>query len=244
MQRIRIVTANAGELSDQLEAAIFAYAPDVVALTGIGPARALRLAGPRSMRAATQGWDDDEHAGLALLWKAGLAVGSLDRYDFGQLREPSGALRIGFPLDGRIVSVYCARLSPGTAVTAGQQGRLGSLIDSARQPTLAACDGMLDEAGDPWSRCADAWTIAQRRVVTLAASSDAGLAAQRAFGVARDSTPIDQRSLAGPVWHCSEEFSVVETGSIANAGAPDRPVRTATVALRARAADENIAIAL
>ncbi len=244
MQRIRILTANAGALGGQLEDAIFANAPDVVALTGIGPARALRLAGPRSMRAATQGWGDDDNAGLALLWKAGLAVGSLDRFDFEQLQEPSGALRIGFPLDGRHVSVYCAFLSPGAAAAAGQQSRLAALIDSARQPTLAACEGGIDEAGDPWSRCTDAWTIAQRRVVTLAPSSDAGLEAQRAFGIARDSTPADQRSPAGPAWHCSEEFSVVETRSIAIAGFPDRSVRTATVALRASAADENIAIAL
>jgi hypothetical protein len=244
MQRIRILTANAGALGDQLEDAVFASAPDVVALTGISPARAMRLAGPRSMRAATQGWSDDENAGLALLWKAGLAVGSLDRYDFGQLREPSGALRIGFPLDGRHVSVYCAFLTSGPAMPAGQQTRLAALIESARQPTLAACEASTDDTGESSSRFADAWTIAQRRVVTLAASTDAGLAAQRAFGIARESTHVDLRSQSGPIWHCSEEFSVVETRSIAVAGSLDRPVRTATVALRASAADENIAIAL
>jgi hypothetical protein len=244
MQRIRILTANACALGDQLADAVFAHSPDIVALTAIGPARALRLAGPRSMRAATQGWSDDENSGLALLWKAGLAVGSLDRFEFGQLREPSGALRIGFPLDGRQVSVYCALLSSGLGASVGQQSRLAALIETARQPTLAACEKTIDDAGEPWSRCENAWTIAQRRVVTLAASADAGLAAQRAFGIARETSPVDVRSKAGPVWLCSEEFSVVETRSIAIAGSPDRPVRTATVALRASAADENVAIAL
>jgi hypothetical protein len=244
MQRIRVLTANAGALGDHFEEALFAHAPDLIALTGIGPARALRMAGPRSMRAATQGWSGDENAGLALLWKSGIAVSSLDRFDFGQLREPSGALRIVFPLDGRLVSVFCALLSSGHAVPAGQQTQLAALIDSARQPTLAACEGAVADSGEPWSRCSDAWAIAQRRVVTLAASADAGLAAQRAFGVAGASSSIDQRSLAGPIWHCSEEFSVIETRSIEVAASPDCPVRSATVALRASAADENVAIAL
>jgi hypothetical protein len=244
MQRIRILTANAGALGDQLDAAVFAQTPDVVALTGIGPARALRLAGPRSMRAATQGWSGDENVGIALLWKAALAVGSLDRFDFGKLREPCGALRIGFPLDGRHVSVYCALLTTSATEAAEQQTRLAGLIESAGQPTLAACEATVDDAGGPLSRCADAWTIAQRRVVTLTAAANAGLAAQRAFGIAREAKPVDLRSLAGPIWHCSVEFSVVETRSIAVAGSPDRPVRTATVALRAGAAEENVAIAL
>jgi hypothetical protein len=243
MQRIRILTANAGALGDQLEDAVFANGPDVVALTGIGAARALRLAAPRSMRAATQSWSGDENAGLALLWKAGLAVGSLDRFDFGQSGEPRGALRIAFPLDGRHVSVYCAFLSSEHAVPPGEQTRLAELIDAARQPTLAACEGAGAETAEPWSRCADAWTTAQRRVVTLAASSDAGLAAQRAFGIARETAPVDVRSLAGPIWLCSEEFAVLETRSVASAGLPGL-VRTATVALRASAADENVAIAL
>jgi hypothetical protein len=46
------------------------------------------------------------------------------------------------------------------------------------------------------------------------------------------------------VWHCSEEFNVLETRSIGIAGSPDQPVRTATVGLRVSAAEENVAIAL
>ena len=242
MQRIRILTANAGALGDQLEDAVFAHGPDVVALTGIGPARALRLAAPRSMRAATQSWSG-ENAGLALLWKAGLAVGSLDRFDFGHSGEPHGALRISFPLDGRQVSVYCSSLSSEHTVPTRPLTRLAELIDAARQPSLAACEGAGTDAG-AWSRCADAWTAAQRRVVTLAATSDAGLAVRQAFGIAREAAPVYGRSQAGPIWLCSEEFSVIESRSIAVAGAPDRLVWTATVALRASAADENVAIAL
>jgi hypothetical protein len=241
MQRIRIFTADAGALGDQLEAVLTAHAPDVIALTGVGAARASQIAGPRSMRAATQGWSGD--GGLALLWKSTLAVGSMDRFDFGQIREPCGALRITFPLDGRYAIVYCALLSSERTSIAGQQTRLAALIDSARQPTLVACEGVVVKAGERWSRCADVWTIAQRRVILLPESANAGLAAQRAFGIAGGATALDQRSHAGPAWHCSKEFSVIETRSIAIAASPDRPVRTAVVSLRASAAGESAAIA-
>jgi hypothetical protein len=242
MQRIRILTANAGALDGRLGEALAAHSPDIVALTGIGPAQALRIAGPRAMRAATQDWND-ENGGLAILWKASLAVASLDRFDFGQVREACGALRISFPLDGRFVAVYCAKLASDLAIAPGQQARLVALIDAARTPTLAACEGVVARAGERWSRCSDAWTIARRRVVTLGATDDAGLAAQRAFGLIAESSGIDRRSQSGPIWHCSEEFSVVETRSIALTGAV-QPVRTATLSLRASAADENVAIAL
>jgi hypothetical protein len=244
MQRVRILTANAGSLGERLDEALEGHIADIIALTGVGPARAMQIAGPRSMRAATQGWSGDTDAGLALLWKASLAVNSLDRFDFGQLREPCGAMCITFPLDGRHVTVYSAQLSSDHAVLAGQQMRLAALIDSARQPTLIACEGAIARPGERWSRCADTWAIAQRRVVSLAASADAGLAAQRAFGIAVGATAVDQRSDLGPIWHCSEEFSVLETRWIATAGSYDCPVRTATVILRASAADENVAIAL
>jgi hypothetical protein len=243
MQRIRILAANAGELDDRLGEAIAAHSPDIVALAGIAPAQALRIAGPRAMRAATQDWND-EIGGLAILWKASLAVASLDRFDFGQRREPSGALRISFPLDGRYVAVYCSKLSSDPAAVAGQQARLAALIDSARTPTLAACEGVVTRDGERWSRCVDAWTIAKRRVITLAASDDVGFAAHRAFGLAPESASVDRRSQAGPLWHCSEEFSVFETRSIALSGTPEHLVRTATLSLRASAADENVAIAL
>ena len=242
MQRIRILTANASALDGRLGEALAAHSSDIVALTGIGPAQALRIAGPRAMRAATQDWNG-ENGGLAILWKASLAVASLDRFDFGQSREACGALRISFPLDGRFVTAYCAKLASDLTIASGQQARLVALIDAARTPTLAACEGVVARAGERWSRCSDAWTIAQRRVVTLGATDDAGLAAQRAFGLIAESSGIDRRSQSGPIWHCSEEFSVVETRSIALTGAV-QPVRTATLSLRASAADENVAIAL
>jgi hypothetical protein len=125
-----------------------------------------------------------------------------------------------------------------------QQRRLAALIDSARQPTLVACEGIVAQAGERWSRCVDTWSIAQRRVVSLPASADAGLAAQRAFGIAGGSTAVDRRSHAGPVWCCSEEFSVLETRSIAVVASPDRPAQTAVVLMRAGAKDETEAIAL
>jgi hypothetical protein len=243
MQRIQLLTANARTLDGRLGEALAAHSPDVVALTGIGPAQALRIAGPRAMRAATQDWND-ESGGLAILWKASLAVASLDRFDFGQLREACGALRISFPLDGRYVEVYCARLSSDHAIVSGLQARLAALIDAARMPTLAACEGVVARTGERWSRCSDAWTIAQRRVVTLAATDDAGLAAQRAFGLVAESSGVDRRSHTGPIWHCSEEFSVYESRSLALTGLADQPVRTVTLSLRASAADENVAIAL
>ncbi|HEY5096020.1 MAG TPA: hypothetical protein VII69_12970 [Candidatus Eremiobacteraceae bacterium] len=236
MQRVRILTADASSLGSQLESALDVHAPDVVALTGIGPARASRLAGPRSMRAATQAWSADDSAGLALLWKGTLAVGSMERFDFGQVREPCGALRITFPIEGRYVIVFCALLSSGRADAAAQKARLVALIDSAHQPTLVACDGAIASADDRWSRCADAWAVAQRRIISLAASTDVGFAARRAFGIAGGSTAADHRSHAGPVWHCSEEFAVVEARSISVDAAPDRPIRTVTVELRAGAA--------
>jgi hypothetical protein len=244
MQRIRILTADASALGGQLEEMLTAHAPDVIALTGIGPARASKIAGSRSMRAATQAWSGEDDVGLALLWKAGLAVGSMDRFDFGHMREPCGALRITFSLDGRTAGLYCALLMSERSGVAGQEAHLAELIDSARQPALVACEGCAAQAGELWSRCADAWTIAERRVVSLPASADAGLAAQRAFGIAGGTTTVDLRSHAGPVWHCSEEFSVLESRSIAVASAPDRPVRTAVVSLHAGAAAENEAIAL
>jgi hypothetical protein len=244
LQRIRLLTGNAEMLGGQLDEVLASQAPDVVALTGIAPARALRVAGPRSMRAATQGWRANEDSGLALLWKASLAVGALDRFDFGPPRESCGALRISFPLDGRFVTVYCALFAPERAIAAGQQIRFAALLDLERQPTLVACEGVTAQSNEPWSRCMDAWTTAQRRVVSLAASDDAGLSAQRAFGIAVGSTAVDRRSQMGPIWHCSEEFSVIEARSIAISGSPYLPVRTATVALRASAADENVAIAL
>jgi hypothetical protein len=245
MQRIRFFAGNAEALGGQLDEILAAHAPDVIALTAVGPARALRIAAPRSMRAATQGWSADGESGIALLWKASLAVGSLDRFDFGQLGEHSGALRIAFPLDGRFVTVYCAMLTSDLARLPAHQMRLAALVDSAREPTLVACDGAAPTLpGDRWSRVADAWSAAQLRVVSLAASGDAGLAAQRAFGIAVGSTAVDLRSHVGPMWLCSEEFYVIETRSIAIAGSPERPARTATVSLRASAADENIAIAL
>ena len=244
MQRIRIFTADATALGGRLEELLTAHAPDVIALTGVGPARASKIAGPRSMRAATQAWSGADDVGLAILWKAGLTVGSMDRFDFGQMREPCGALRITFPLDGRVVGLYCALLMSERSGVAGQEARLAELIDSARQPVLVACEGCAAQAGELWSRCEDAWTIAQRRVVTLPASADAGLAAQRAFGIAGGTTAVDLRSHAGPVWHCSEELSVLESRSIAIANAPDRPVRTATVGLRVSAVAGNESIAL
>ncbi|HKW44369.1 MAG TPA: hypothetical protein VJN22_01855 [Candidatus Eremiobacteraceae bacterium] len=244
MQRIRLLTCDAGMLGGQLDEVLAGLAPDVVALTGIAPGRALRIAGPRSMRSATQAWSADNDSGLALLWKASFAVGSLDRFDFGQERNSFGALRISFPLDGRFVNVYCALLSHDGAAAAGQQMRLAALLDLERHPTLVACESITAQSSYHWSRCIDAWTIAQRRVVSLATSGDAGLSAQRAFGVSVGSTAVDRRSQEGPTWHCSEEFSVIEARSIANSGSPGHPVRTATVALRASAADENIAIAL
>lgn len=236
MQRVRILTADARSLGRQLELALDVHAPDVVALTGIGPARASRLAGPRSMRAATQAWSADDSAGLALLWKGSLAVGSMERFDFGPMREPCGALRITFAVEGRYVIVFCALLSSGRADAAAQKARLAALIDSARQPTLVACDGAIASAEERWSRCMDAWAVAQRRIISLAASSDAGSAARRAFGIAGGSTAADHRSHSGPVWHCSEEFSVVEARSISIDSMPDRPIRTATVELLASVA--------
>ena len=240
MQRIRILAANAGLLDGRVGEALAAHSADIVALTGIGAAQALRIAGPRALRAATQDWND-ESGGLAILWKASLAVASLDRFAFGQPLEACGALRITFPLDGRFVAVYCARLSSDHASLSGQQARLAALIDASSTPTLAACEGVIAHAG---ARCADVWTIAQRRVVTLASTDDAGLAAQRAFGLAPESTGADRRSHDGPVWHCSDEFSVLESRSIALTGVADHPIRMATLSLRASAADENVAIAL
>lgn len=244
MHSVRIFTANAGALGGLLETVLAALAPDIIALTGVGPARALRLAGPRSMRAATHGWSEDENSGLALLWKASLAVGELERFNFGKLQEPSGALRISLLLDNRHAAVYCAQLACEPSVAAAQKMRLAAVVDSMRQPTLLACEGIVMRDEEPWSRCADAWTIAQRRVVSLAASADAGLATQRAFGIAVGSTSADIRSHAGPVWHCSEEFTVLESRSIGIAGSPDQPIRTATVGFRISAAEENVAIAL
>ena len=243
MQRIRILTANAGALERRVGEVLAAFSPDIVALTGIGPAEALRLAGPRSMRAATQDWSD-ESGGLTILWKASLAVASLDRFDFGQQSEACGALRISFPLDGRYVAAYCAKLSSDQALVSGQQARLAALIDATRSPTFAACEGVVVSAGERWSRCSDAWTIAQRRILTLAAADDAGLAVQRAFGLVAETPGVERRSQSGPLWHCSDEFAILETRSIAMAGLPDQPVRTATLSLRASAADENVAIAL
>src|SRR5450755_223169 len=243
MQRIRILTANAGALDGRLGDALAAHSPDIVALTCVGPAQALRIASPRAMRAATQDWND-ENGGLAILWKASLAVTSLDRFDFGQTREACGALRIAFPLDGRHIAVYCAKLASEQAIVSGQQARLAALIDAARTPTLAACEGVVARDGERWSRCSDAWAIAQRRVVTLPATDDAGLAAQLGFGIVAESSGVHRRSQAGPLWHCSEEFSVYETRSIAVTGAAEHPVRTAILSLRASAADENVAIAL
>jgi hypothetical protein len=224
MQRIRILTANAGALDGRLGEALAAHSPDIVALTGIGPAEALRIAGPRAMRAATQDWND-ESGGLAILWKASLAVASLDRFDFDQRREACGALCISFPLDGRYVAVYCAKLASDQSTAFEQQARLAALIDAAPTPTLAACEGVVARAGERWSRCSDAWTIAQRRVVTLAAADDAGLPGQRAFGLVA-------------------ELALIATRSLALTAAAVQPGRTATLSLRASASDENVAIAL
>jgi|GEM_PF-5577734 len=241
MRRLRIFTADASSLGGQLESALDEHAPDVAALTGIGPARASRLAGPRSMRAATQAWSADDSSGLALLWKGTLAVGSMERFDFGQVREPCGALRITFPIEGRYVIVFCALLSSGRADATAQKARLAAMIDSAHQPTLVAFDGNIASAGERWSRCGDAWAVAERRVISLATSADSGFAARRAFGIAGGSTAADHRSYAGPVWHCSDEFSVVEARSISVDASPDRLVRTATVVLRANEARNDAA---
>lgn len=193
------------------------------------------------MRAATQAWSADDSAGLALLWKGTLAVGSMERFDFGQVREPCGALRITFPIEGRYVIVFCALISSGRADATAQKARLAAMIDSAHQPTLVAFDGDIAPAGERWSRCADAWAIAERRVISLSTPGESGSAARRAFGIAGGSTAADHRSNAGPSWHCSDEFFVVEARSISADASPDRPVRTATVELRANEAKSEAA---
>jgi hypothetical protein len=244
MNRLRILTADAAAVGDDLDDLLDTHPPDVVALTGVGPARASRLASGRGMRSATQSWFDGDEAGLALLWRATLAVDSLDRFEFGQLKDPCGALRITFPLQGHPVSVYCASLSPDRTVAAGQQARLAALFDLRSEPSLAACDGIVTQAGLRWSRCEAAWSTANRRVISLAAPADVGLTAQRAFGIASGPGALNGPWAAGPAWHCSEEFDVIETRTISGPRAPHSPVRIAHVDLRAGLAERHLAVAL
>jgi hypothetical protein len=244
MNHLRVLTLNGASLDDSSLASLIALAPDIVAVTDATVSAIAAFAGARGMRSTTMTTAAADGETIAVLWRSDVAVDSTDRFALGQNGAAASALRISFLHAGDPVSVFCARLSADPALGVGQQARLGGLIDATRGAILAACENVCAQAGVRWSRCGDAWLGAQRRFLALPPHTDIGLLAQSAFGLAPHSPKTVAAQPRGPAWYCSDEFSVLESRSIAAGTVGGTALRFADVALKSVLNDPHVAVAL
>ena len=244
MNHLRVLTLNGDSLDDASLASLIALAPDIVAVTDATAAAIAAFAGARGMRSTSMTTAPADGETVAVLWRSDIAVDSTDRFALGQTGTGASALRISFQHAGDPVSVFCARLSADPAMGVGQQARLGGLIDATRGAVLAACENVCAQAGVRWSRCGDAWLGAQRRLLALPPRADIGLLARSAFGLAPHSPLTSATQTGGPAWYCSDEFSVLESRSIAAGSSGDTALRFADVALKSVLNDPHVAVAL
>jgi hypothetical protein len=243
MNHLRLLTLNGASLDDSSLASLIALAPDIVAVTDATVSAIAAFAGARGMRSTTMTTASTDGETIAVLWRSDVAVDSTDRFALGQNGAAASALRISFLHAGDPVSVFCARLSVDPASGVGQQARLGGLIDATRGAVLAACENVCARPGVRWSRCGDAWLGAQRRFLALPPYADIGLLARSAFGLAPHSPNTEATQARGPAWYCSDEFSVLESRSIAAGSTGDTALRFADVVLKSVLNDPHVAVA-
>jgi hypothetical protein len=244
MNHLRVLTLNGASLDDSSLASLIALAPDIVAVTEATASAIAAFAGARGMRSTSMTTAPADGETVAVLWRSDIAVDSTDRFALGQNGAAASALRISFLHAGDPVSVFCARLSADPAMGVGQQARLGGLIDATRGAVLAACENVCAQVGVRWSRCGDAWLGAQRRFLGLPPHANIGLLARSAFGLAPHSPLTVAAQARGPAWYCSDEFSVLESRSIAAGSSGDTALRFADVALKSVLNDPHVAVAL
>jgi hypothetical protein len=244
MNHLRVLTLNGASFDHSPLATLIALAPDIVAVTDATASTVAAFAGARGMRSTTMTTASANGETAAVLWRSDIAVDSTDRFALGQNGASASALRISFLHAGDPVSVFCARLSPDPALGVGQQARLGGLIDATRGAVLAACENVCAQPGVRWSRCGDAWLGAQRRFLALPPHTDIGRLARSSFGLAPRSPNTVASQARGPAWYCSDEFSVLESRSIAAGNSANPALRFADVALKSVLNDPHVAVAL
>ena len=177
----------------------------------------------------------DDDVGLALLWKARSRSSRWTDLisDNGESRAVRFASR--FRSTGVLSSVFCALLASGSrAIRPNSKAACGVDRFGASADARGVSRG---SSRKPASAGRDAWMRGRSR-----SGASSRLRRRPTPGSRRnapsvspaESTAVDRRSHAGPVWCCSEEFSVLETRSIADDRPAGSPVRTAVVLARER----------